>query len=152
NDSKQTIEDFSKWLSKEAKILAAGSSLSASSCVPAPKENLPENKKGKCQVMATGDPAKDEKPINSYAKKCKYCELDGHKIQDCRKFIRKPYEKRIKFIRDNRLCFGCLNYGHGFEQCKSKKPCPISGCTIHHHELAHEPYHDRLDPDEQELT
>src|SRR5205823_11962787 len=44
-----------------------------------------------------------------------------------------------------------LNYGHSIEQCRSKKQCPISGCQISHHELAHKPYNVRLDPEEQEL-
>src|SRR5207237_2902361 len=83
DDSKPTIEDFSKWLIKEAKILAAGSSLSASSSTPTPKENPPEKKKGKCQVLATGDPAAEGKSPILYAKKCTSCGIDGHTLQDC---------------------------------------------------------------------
>src|SRR5207237_6660223 len=145
------IEEFSKWLTRKAKTLAAGISFSPSPATASTKENTPERKRGKCKVLATGDPATEDKPSSPKPKKCKYCTKDGHKLQECRKFCSEPDEPRIKFIKENHLCFGCLNYGHSIDQCRSKKPCPISGCQISHHELPHELYNFRHGPEEKEL-
>ena len=144
NSSKPNLEDFSKWLNVEADIFAAGSSFSAPTPTAA-KEKAEEKKKGKCQVLATAEPDKPpQSPSSSQnkEKKCQLCKTSGHNIQSCKEFVKLPAWKRNDFAKTNRLCFGCLNYGHGLDKCRSKKPCPSPNCKLSHHKLLHdEPAH-----------
>src|SRR5207237_1602203 len=138
--SKPNLEKFSRWLNRRADVLSAGIALSAGSAYPAAKEKPPERQRGKCQVLATGE-LQDEGFRPSSPKvsetQCKFCMSDGHKIQVCHKFRKEPYEDRQQFSPDNRLCFGCLNVGHGFAQCRTKRTCPVPGCNKVHPEALH---------------
>nr|XP_054601731.1 uncharacterized protein LOC107396997 [Nothobranchius furzeri] len=56
-------------------------------------------------------------------KKCLYCKRPHHTLHKCRKFIEKPLDERVKFVREEKLCFGCLENGHHSKVCKSRSTC-----------------------------
>ena len=55
---------------------------------------------------------------------CTYCR-EEHPIEICRKFGAEPYEAKLRFIRENRLCFACLIKGHVSRECRSRRVCQI---------------------------
>ncbi len=51
------------------------------------------------------------------------CKRTGHVLAKCRKFIEKTIQDRVKFVRSERLCFGCLQTGHHSRRCDDKSTC-----------------------------
>jgi len=70
-------------------------------------------------------------------KKCSYCQKTGHAIQKCQKFKDADVNTKWTEVKDKRLCFACLNFGHGVPICRSKKICGTDGCEKFHHTLLH---------------
>jgi hypothetical protein len=69
---------------------------------------------------------------------CFHCRKESHVAADCRKLAAMPVEKRIKIVREGRICMGCLkSTSHGVSQCKTAKECGINGCKRRHHPLIH---------------
>ena len=53
---------------------------------------------------------------------CLYCR--GHHFTDrCADLAKLQWQKRREFVRDNRLCHGCLRKGHRFNSCFRKLTC-----------------------------
>ena len=69
---------------------------------------------------------------------CFKCEGD-HKLENCSRFKALVVADRVAFCAKHRLCFGCLGAKHSVRNCFTKKPCKIAGCSLHHHELVHDP-------------
>ena len=57
---------------------------------------------------------------------CLLCE-GSHSLQKCDKFIEKSYDDRCAYIRENRLCFGCLIRGHQSNHCRRRLTCDHCG-------------------------
>ena len=55
---------------------------------------------------------------------CVFCG-ERHSLQICKKFGLQTYEERQQYIRNHRLCFGCLVRGHIARDCKNRKTCQI---------------------------
>lgn len=69
-------------------------------------------------------------------KACPCC--DGtHVIGTCTRLMSWSVDARIRWARENRLCFICLSADHWAPQCKSKIKC--SECKRNHHSLLHTP-------------
>ena len=49
----------------------------------------------------------------------------SHKIGDCKIFLAKSLDDKKKCIRENGLCFGCLEKGHRSKFCKQKDTCKV---------------------------
>ena len=72
-------------------------------------------------------------------KACPYCDLDNHALVYCRRFARLTIEEKIEVIKQNRLCFRCLQPGHIAKDCDE-----VCGtCGRRHHELIHDQARDR---------
>ncbi|XP_064637049.1 uncharacterized protein LOC135493569 [Lineus longissimus] len=69
-------------------------------------------------------------------RKCYVCESD-HRVSECPMFSDSSVADRLKIVKDQRLCFGCLNRGHRFGECNSKKKCGKNNCSKTHHPLIH---------------
>ena len=65
---------------------------------------------------------------------CIYCN-ERHTINACDKFRLTHFEFRMRFLRENRLCFGCLSRGHQVRDCRNKKDCNI--CKGGHPSVMH---------------
>ena len=55
---------------------------------------------------------------------CVYCR-EKHSLERCKKFSSETLEFRYKFIRDNRLCYGCLVRGHISRDCRNRRTCQV---------------------------
>ena len=67
--------------------------------------------------------------------RCDHCGYKKHSIKDCRTFAREPMRERWKIARKLKLCFNCLNKGHGRDDCKEAKAC--NQCDKAHHTILH---------------
>lgn len=74
---------------------------------------------------------KSSKPIY----KCSHCNLTGHSIVRCHKFLSLPMDDRLKFVRDCNLCNNCLREGHSQDSCPISDKC--RHCQGPHHSLLH---------------
>ena len=53
---------------------------------------------------------------------CQLCRL-SHDLEDCPTYSHKSVDDRRVFLQENRLCYGCLRYGHISKRCTSKRIC-----------------------------
>jgi hypothetical protein len=67
-------------------------------------------------------------PSKVQSRSCAYCKHDNHELDFCFSFLRKPWSERHEFIKDSKLCFGCLKLaGHRSKQCSDRLTCRTCG-------------------------
>jgi hypothetical protein len=57
---------------------------------------------------------------------CALCKRH-HDIEDCIDFKKKNIEEKRQFIREKRLCFGCLGFDHVSKGCRTRRKCASCG-------------------------
>ena len=60
----------------------------------------------------------DKRPPES----CHLCK-SAHSLNDCGKFAKMSFTKKLEVVKSNGLCLGCLRYGHIKGYCRGKKVC-----------------------------
>ena len=73
---------------------------------------------------------------NTFNKICPCC-AEQHEIQTCELYQQKTPDERLRFLAENRMCFGCLRKNHLARDCRTTTPCGIDGCRFKHHESLH---------------
>ena len=124
------FKDFTKFLAREANI----------ACDPVTSlQNLRVDKQhdhdgtvgSRSQKRTHGGSSFSTGVVESKPKNENSCPLHsgrlGHEIDDCRLFLAKTMEERKGIIKDNGLCFGCLEKGHRSKLCKQRKTCTTCG-------------------------
>lgn len=119
-----TVRHFSDWLSEEAYVI---SYISPTSLVE------PHQPKRRSREVLHATAVTKSTPTVT----CRLCKK-SHRLIDCGDFQKKNVKERWSFVKNNRLCFACLRYGHQTFECRSKKTCIVEGCKKPHHELLHE--------------
>ncbi|XP_036347873.1 uncharacterized protein LOC118757253, partial [Rhagoletis pomonella] len=66
--------------------------------------------------------------------KCKQC----HQLKVCPEFKELNVQNKWTLVKANRLCFACLQRGHGFCDCRSRHECGVDKCKRMHHPLLHQ--------------
>jgi hypothetical protein len=67
-------------------------------------------------------------PSKVQSRSCAYCKHDNHELDFCFSFLGKPWSERHEFIKDSKLCFGCLKLaGHRSKQCSDRLTCRTCG-------------------------
>ena len=84
--------------------------------------------------QSTSKPAEASTTKPTAPKTCKHCTKD-HYLNQCDSFKALDIEKRWDFVKENRLCFNCLNGGHRIDDCKYRKRC--SECNRKHNVMLH---------------
>lgn len=81
--------------------------------------------KNKANVFHTKIITQHENPkhTSKVSKPCLFCRNSEHQIHDCSKFSAKSLEERRQFIKDTKLCYGCLKLGHSARDCRSRHSC-----------------------------
>ena len=81
---------------------------------------------------------------NSTWHKCWLCHTSTHWPDQCPRFAAMGVDERIKTIKENHVCFGCLKRAggeHRLENCSSKQRCAKTErgeqCQYFHHPLLH---------------
>ncbi|XP_067947511.1 uncharacterized protein [Watersipora subatra] len=73
--------------------------------------------------------AQQNKPV------CLFCKKD-HQASECFQLSELPYEKRIKFIENNMLCYRCVKPGHGSSSCPNTMKLKCKKCHKSGHSTA----------------
>ena len=64
----------------------------------------------------------------SYSKCLLHKEAD-HWTSDCKLYLSKPIEEKMKLLKENGACWSCLRKGHRSLKCRKKKRCGVNECT-----------------------
>ena len=69
---------------------------------------------------------------------CHHCG-DDHKMSTCTKWKALPPKERLEVVRQNRLCFNCVDWkNHPARWCKKPRDCNVEGCNRKHATALHE--------------
>ena len=80
------------------------------------------------QVLASNNVKNSSRKVSSVRKdQCTLCD-ECHRIWKCSVFLSKSVKQRSAFVREEQLCFTCLQSGHMARDCSSKLKCRKSGC------------------------
>ena len=69
---------------------------------------------------------------------CFHCN-EEHVITSCDKFLQMNLDERIKVVKDKRLCYRCLVFGHPANRCRREETKCGKCSSTSHHELLHPP-------------
>ena len=58
-----------------------------------------------------------------------------HSIHNCDSLKKRRFEERLRFVKDNHLCFGCLSRGHPVRECRNPIYCTV--CNGPHPPMLH---------------
>ena len=67
---------------------------------------------------------------------CVVCQ-QSHKLFYCDEFKGMRPEARLNVVKQNRLCFNCLQGGHSAHECFKKSVCSVPGCGKKHTKFIH---------------
>lgn len=90
------------------------------------------------KVYATTDSTTtkvDEKKETAAKKRCLCCGGD-HDVPSCNKFKRMSVSERWEWIKEEHICFKCINAKHRRFVCNAKR-CGKESCALPHHEMLH---------------
>lgn len=68
------------------------------------------------------------------AKVCSFCGA-GHVLDVCLLLDKKTQNEKMSFLKENKLCFGCLCIGHRSRDCRKRLTCRV--CHLKHPTLLH---------------
>ncbi|XP_028314916.1 uncharacterized protein LOC114470784 [Gouania willdenowi] len=54
---------------------------------------------------------------------CMFCKDERHQLSKCHSFSEKSLDEKRTFVRDNKLCYGCLKVGHNAKDCRHRHTC-----------------------------
>lgn len=66
---------------------------------------------------------------------CMFCKKSGHSLEKCTQFKGKLHWEKIDFIKEKRICFGCLKVGHVSKACEDRLTCDV--CSLKHPSILH---------------
>ncbi|GAA6081881.1 uncharacterized protein LOC113067232, partial [Tachysurus ichikawai] len=103
------------------------------------KRNPMDSKRNKANVfhvqIATENNQNDEKEQRSTKgnpKVCLFCKESKHKIYNCPKFTAKSLEDKRQYVRDNKLCYGCMKLVTAQEIAVTVYPVTFVDVDIQH--------------------
>ena len=67
---------------------------------------------------------------------CPVCKANHH-LKDCKQFKGLPVEKRVVVVKENNICYRCLDRNHLSPECQKTEPCGNGDCGGLHHSLLH---------------
>ncbi|RXN18705.1 hypothetical protein ROHU_025998 [Labeo rohita] len=122
-----TFQDFAHFMSIEAEV--ACNPITSFHALHVSEANKEKHNfkvsKNKASVFHTKIVTQHENPklTGKITKPCLFCQNSEHQIHDCSKFSARSLEERRQFIKDTKLCYGCLKLGHSARDCRSRHSC-----------------------------
>ncbi|XP_037113011.1 uncharacterized protein LOC119126082 isoform X2 [Syngnathus acus] len=131
NETFPSFDQFVEFVTEEADIACNPiTSLHALKSGDGGKEKPQKTRSVGAKVLASSSEEKTD------AKGCVFCEKSNHGLQTCRKFLKETTAERVKFVKTNKLCFGCLKSGHQSKNCEKRSICET--CKRKHPTCLHE--------------
>ncbi len=99
-------------------------------------------------IRFTPETVREESPIHTGQRKkfCFHCKRDDHSLNDCKDFLGSEFDQRKTFLRENRICFNCLeSTNHIAKRCVQKKH-ECATCTQRHATALHDPQRHPSEP------
>ncbi len=97
--------------------------------------------KPKCfSASASKDTSEAQKAApkpETYKPTCSLCSKD-HYLNVCVKFKDLSPDKRLDFVKENKLCYNCLKSKHTAKWCLNKSSCGVQDCRRRHSKLLHD--------------
>ncbi|XP_047474760.1 uncharacterized protein LOC125029062 [Penaeus chinensis] len=102
-------------------------------------DQLSEGKTNNLKIRQVFATRVQEREINrssdiDYKNKCHHCK-GNHRLLNCKRFKELEYKRKVKLIREKKLCFSCLRTGHNSSQCFKKEIC--LKCNKEHPTMMH---------------
>ncbi|KAL7842113.1 hypothetical protein SRHO_G00238020 [Serrasalmus rhombeus] len=124
-----SFKDFTAFVAMEAEVACnpvtsfhALHSLDPSS----DKRNPREHKKPKANVLSS-QAVTDSEDQNSSKKgvklSCVLCQDPRHQLHGCLKFTAMSLEERRNYVKERKLCYACLKFGHNAKECRHRHTC-----------------------------
>ena len=77
---------------------------------------------------------------------CFKCKKDDHCLNDCKNFLALDFDNRKTFLKENRICFNCLeSTNHIAKRCEKGKP-ECATCSLKHATALHDPQRHPSEP------
>lgn len=67
---------------------------------------------------------------------CMFCQDNEHHTHCCSELKGKSLDERRNFVKEKKLCFGCLKVGHNAKDCRHRLSC--DSCKGNHPTLLHD--------------
>lgn len=129
-----TFKDFVSFMSAEAEIACNPiTSFHAlrSSDSSTEKRNPRDGKRNKASVLTTQTVADNENQRSDNENQkfrkaktpCILCQDAKHQLHACSKFTEMSLVERRNYVKDKKLCYGCLKAGHSAKDCRYRHFC-----------------------------
>ena len=145
-----TFKDFASFLSTEAEIACNPiTSFHAlrSSDLSTEKKDSRDMKRNRASVLTTQTVADNENQRSDNENQrfrkaktpCILCQDAKHQLHACSKFTEKSLVERRNYIKEKKLCYGCLKTGHSAKDCRHRHFCET--CKGKHPTALHDDNH-----------
>nr|XP_033494102.1 uncharacterized protein LOC117264333 [Epinephelus lanceolatus] len=123
-----SFQDFVTFMLMEAEVacnpITSFHALRSSES-PTDKGYLKE-KKTKSSVVHTQTVTETENPVQlrtGLKVPCMLCQDSKHRLHSCPEFKGKSLDERRKYVKERKLCYGCLKPGHSAKECRHRHSC-----------------------------
>lgn len=129
NESQEfpSFKDFANFISTEAEVACNPiTSLHAlhSSEASSERRNHRDLRRSKASVLTTRTVADIENQNNKRTKApCILCQDAKHQLHACFKFAEMSLGERRRYVKEQKLCYGCLKTGHSAKDCRHRHFC-----------------------------
>nr|XP_055051100.1 uncharacterized protein LOC129436861 [Misgurnus anguillicaudatus]XP_055051101.1 uncharacterized protein LOC129436861 [Misgurnus anguillicaudatus] len=137
-----SFKDFAEFMSTEAEIVCNPiTSLHAlhSRELPSEKVMSKEMRRNKAVVFHTQSSVNNDKTLTAKGQSratCMLCHDDNHQLCKCPKFMEMSLKDRRVYVKDNKLCYGCMKPGHSAKECRRRHTCDV--CKLRHPTCLHD--------------
>ncbi|KAL6490035.1 hypothetical protein MHYP_G00003800 [Metynnis hypsauchen] len=149
------FEEFTKFMSVEAEIacnpVTSLFALHASESV-SDKKRTTILKRSKASVFNTQAVLDNGTQITTKGKMkvpCRLCHDNSHQLCKCPDFLKGSLDYRRSYVKDNKLCYGCLRPGHSARECHNRHTCDL--CKGRHPACLHDDNYGKISNREKSL-
>ncbi|XP_067949642.1 uncharacterized protein [Watersipora subatra] len=117
-EEKKGFPPFSKYvefISHEARV-SSNNLRDTEDAQPHPKPTPPKRERVRNLRLSPSKPSD-----------CTHCQKGTHPVAECRSLAAKSEPEKERFIKENRLCYGCLKFNHLSKACQNRATCTKCG-------------------------
>ncbi|XP_036325117.1 uncharacterized protein LOC118738300 [Rhagoletis pomonella] len=128
-----TVESFADWLSDLAKVVSIMPGVADISLRHSQPPSSTKHSTNYSRQLTSGAGSARRMFHSSEEQPVCFCCSQSHLVTNCCKFESLDCAAKWSLVKQHRLCFGCLQKGHGLSTCRRRKTCDINGCRRMHH-------------------